>query len=302
MPARQPIALVLAATTVLALSAVSAARHPAAAQGIDLSELNNIVNQATNELAVQINLSGRQRMLTQKMSKEALLLALGVEPAKTRLKMLKTALLFDRTLKGLMHGDKEQNLPPTKQKDILEQLAKVQGLWKEFLPLIIRLGKAKTVERGIIEQIARKNLPLLAEMNKAVKMYEQASGADTAELAVVINLSGRQRMLTQRMAKEYLLAAYGIEPEKNRARMQKTMELFDRTLKGLLDGDEKQGLPGTKDPAIRAQLKKVMDLWAQYRPMLQTPPDKADLKALEDMSLKILAEMNRAVKMYEESW
>ncbi len=302
MPSGRLAVVLVAICAPTVLNLPFATSQPVLAQGIDLSELDSIVKQATNELAVQINLSGRQRMLTQKMSKEALLLALGVEPAQTRLKMLKTALLFDRTLKGLMHGDKELGLPPTKQKDILEQLRKVQALWKEFLPLIIQLGKAKKIERGLIEQIAQKNLPLLAEMNRAVKMYERASGADTAELAVVINLSGRQRMLTQRMAKEYLLAVYGIEPERNRARMKETMELFDRTLKGLLDGDEAQGLPGTKDPAIRAQLKKVMELWAQYRPMLLTPPEKADLKALEETSLKILAEMNRAVKMYEESW
>ena len=285
----------------LPLALVGAAL-PASAQGIDLGQLNAIVQQATNELARQINLSGRQRMLTQKMSKEALLYALNVEPVKSRLKMLQTALLFDRTLKGLMHGDPKQNLAATHQPHILKQLEKVQKLWKQFLPVIIHLGKSQKADRASIEKIAKLNLPLLAEMNKAVKMYERASGADTAELAVVINLSGRQRMLTQKMAKEYLLAAYGIAPEKNRASMQKTMALFDRTLKGLLDGDPEQELPGTKDPAIRAQLQKVMALWAKYRPMLETPPEKADLKALEKMSVTILAEMNRAVKMYEESW
>ncbi len=275
---------------------------PASAQGIDLGQLNAIVQQATNELARQINLSGRQRMLTQKMSKEALLFALKVDPARSRLKMLQTALLFDRTLKGLMHGDPKQNLAATKDPAILKQLEKVEKLWKELLPVIIRLGKAKEADRASIETIARLNLPLLREMNRAVKMYEKASGADTAELAVVINLSGRQRMLTQKMAKEYLLAAYGLAPEKNRAEMRRTMALFDRTLKGLLDGDPEQELPGTKDPNIRAQLEKVMALWARYRPMLETPPEKADLKALQAMSEKILAEMNRAVKMYEESW
>ena len=292
---------------IIAFIAISAALAGAVtpsvqAQGIDLGQLDSIVQQATNELARQINLSGRQRMLTQKMSKEALLYALKVEPAKSRLKMLQTAQLFDRTLKGLMHGDAEQNLAPAHDPAILKQLRKVRALWKDFLPVVIRLGKAKEADRASIETIARLNLPLLAEMNRAVKMFESASGADTAELAVVINLAGRQRMLTQKMAKEYLLAAYGIAPDANRAEMRKTIALFDQTLKGLLDGDPGRGLPGTKDPAIRAQLEKVVALWAQYRPMLQTPPEKADLKALQTMSERILTEMNRAVKMFEESW
>ena len=282
--------------------ALLAAAPAVCAQGIDLGQLDSIVQQATNELARQINLAGRQRMLTQRMVKEALLFALKVDPARTRQKMLQTAQLFDRTLKGLMHGDAQQELATTTDPGILKQLARVQALWKEFLPVINRLGKAAEADRASIETLARLNGPLLREMDRAVKMYERASGADTSELAVVINLAGRQRMLTQKMAKEYLLAAYGIAPVRNRAEMRRTMALFERTLKGLLDGDPEQELPGTKDPAIRAQLQKVMALWARYRPMLETPPGKADLKALEAMSESILAEMNRAVKMYEESW
>lgn len=293
---RRASVIVLAA----ALGALAAA-VPAAGQGIDLSQLDSIVQQATNELAVQINLSGRQRMLTQKMSKEAMLLALGVSPQETRRKLKGTMALFERTLIGLMQGDREQKLPPTTDAAILKQLNKVMALWRQFKPLMTAVVSG-LADRSMLEEIARANLPLLAEMNKAVKMYERASGADTAELAVVINLAGRQRMLTQKMAKEYLLVALGIEPKTNQASLKRTMALFERTLKGLLDGDPEQELPGTKDPAIRAQLNKVMKLWEQYRPMLQKPPKQADFAALEDMSLKILAEMNRAVKMYEESW
>ena len=285
----------------LAAALGAAPAMQASGQGIDLSQLGNIVQQATNELAVQINLSGRQRMLTQKMSKEAMLAALGVEPEKTRRKLKATMALFERTLLGLMRGDEGQHLPPTKDEAILKQLNRVLALWKDFKPLVSAVASG-LADQAMLEEIAHKNLPLLREMNKAVKMYERASGADTAELAVVINLSGRQRMLTQKMAKEYLLLALGIEPKTNRARLQKTMALFDRTLNGLLDGDAEQELPGTKDAAIRAQLQKVMALWKQYRPMLKQPPRKADLAALEAMSLRILAEMNKAVKMYEESW
>ncbi len=274
---------------------------PAKAQGIDLSQLGSIVQQASNELAVQINLSGRQRMLIQKMSKEALLMALGVQPEKTRAKLRATMALFERTLINLMKGDKEQHLPPTSDEAILKQLNKVLTLWKAFKPYVAAAVDG-LADEAMLEEIAKRNLPLLVEMNKAVKMYERASGADTAELAVVINLSGRQRMLTQKMAKEYLLAALEIEPEKNRAALKKTMALFDRTLKGLRDGDEEQELPPTKDPAIRAQLDKVVVLWDQYRTMLQKPAKQSDLSALEAMNLKILAEMDHVVKMYEESW
>ncbi len=49
----------------------------------------------------------------------------------------------------------------------------------------------------------------------------------------VINLAGKQRMLTQKMTKELLLIANGIDVDKNRESLKKTAELFENTLKDL---------------------------------------------------------------------
>jgi len=274
---------------------------PSHAQLDITSQLGEIVQKSTNELAVQINLSGRQRMLTQKMSKEALLVALKVEPEKNRRNLERTMALFERTLVGLISGDAGLKLAKAPNARIAAQLGVVMDLWKKFRPLVKRVADGRA-DRATLERIARDNLPLLAEMNRAVKMFEKVAGADTAELAVVINLSGRQRMLTQKMTKEYLLAALGIDREANHRNLRKTTALFDRTLKGLLDGDDAQNLPPTTDPAIRAQLKKVMKLWADFRPLLARPATRENLLAIAHANLPLLAEMNRAVKMYEESW
>ncbi len=272
----------------------------APAQQLDImSQLNAIVQKSTAELAVQINLSGRQRMLTQKMSKEALLVALGIEPERNRENLKATIALFERTLKGLLNGDKALRLTPPPNRKIRAQLEKVMVLWLQFRPLVEKVAAGAT-DRPTLERIARTNLPLLAEMNKAVKLYEKAAGTDTAEIALVINLAGRQRMLTQKMTKEYLLVALDIDAEENRRNLAATMALFDTTLKGLLDGNDQ--LPPTKDPAIRAQLKKVMDLWARFAPLLKQPPTKENLLAIAEANLPLLKEMDRAVKMYEESW
>ena len=290
-------ALLIAAS--LTLSAAIAL--PAAAQVDIMSQIGAIVEKSTNELAVQINLSGKQRMLTQKMSKEAMLVALGVEPEKNRENLKKTMALFERTLKGLKDGDKGLRLARTFQPGIRKQLDVVMGLWKDFKPLVAKVAQGKA-DKATLLAISKKNLPLLAQMNKAVKMYEKASGSDTADLAVVINLSGRQRMLTQKMSKEFFLIALGVDKQTNRNNLNKTAALFDRTLKGLKDGDKEQGLPGTKDAKIRAQLEKVEALWKDFYPLLKKAATPASIKAVAEKNLPLLREMNRAVKMYEESW
>ena len=286
---------------VLAAAFLAFVPIPTYAQLDITSQLGEIVQKSTNELAVQINLSGRQRMLTQKMSKEAFLVALKVEPEKNRRNLVRTMALFERTLAGLIAGDAGLKLAKAPNARIAAQLGVVMDLWKRFRPLVQRVADGQA-DRATLERIARDNLPLLAEMNRAVKMFEKAAGADTAELAVVINLSGRQRMLTQKMTKEYLLTALDIDRDANRRNLKNTMTLFDRTLRGLLDGDDAQGLPPTTNPAIRAQLQKVMKLWAGFRPLLERPATHENLLAVAHANLPLLAEMNRAVKMYEESW
>ena len=254
------------------------------------------------EQAVQINLAGKQRMLTQKMSKEVLLVARGIDAEANRKNLAKTAALFEKTLNGLVTGDADLGLPPTTDPAILAQLDVVKGLWKDFKKNVDAVLAGDT-SPAVLTAIANQNLPLLKQMNKAVQMYAKAAGSSLSPaMATTINLAGKQRMLTQKMTKELLLVANGVDADANRAALKKTVALFDRTLKGLLDGDAGLGLPGTKDPAIRAQLQVVAKLWQEYKPVLDAvDTSDAGLKKAARLNLPLLKEMNKAVKMFERS-
>ncbi|MCB1850521.1 MAG: type IV pili methyl-accepting chemotaxis transducer N-terminal domain-containing protein, partial [Gammaproteobacteria bacterium] len=158
------------------------------------------------EYGVVLNLSGKQRMLTQKMSKEIMLVALDVDKSANLNNLAATASLFNKTLKGLRDGDTDLRLPETSNGRIRRQLDKVEKIWIDFYAVVKQIVDSGTVSPEQIENVATQNLPLLKEMNKCVNLYEKdASGAglkaDPA-LAVTINLSGKQRMLTQKMSKE----------------------------------------------------------------------------------------------------
>jgi hypothetical protein len=253
-------------------------------------------------MAITINLAGKQRMLTQKMSKEILLIAKGIDVVENKTNLGKTAALFDRTLKGLLNGDAGLGLVKTENPAIVEQLKKVEKLWGKFQNNV-KAVLAGNTSTAVLEEVARRNLPLLREMNKAVKMYEKAGGSSLApKMAVTINLAGKQRMLTQKMTKELLLVANGINPERNRANLKKTVSLFNRTLRGLLDGDAGLGLPGTTDAAIRAQLNIVNRLWNKYKPLLsKSNVSQDDLVKAAKLNMPLLKEMNKTVHMYAKS-
>jgi len=272
------------------------------AQQVDITaELGEIVRKSANELATQINLAGKQRMLTQKMTKEALLVALDLDAAANAAELKKTVALFEKTLKGLELGDDELKLVKAPNRTISAQLDVVMKLWEGYKPLVLSVAAGKA-DRKALEEIAARNPELLAEMDKAVKMFEQAAGTDMEDLAIAVNLSGRQRMLTQKMAKEYFLVALDIDSENNRKALANTIALFDTTLKGLLNGDEKQALPPATDPDIRAQLKKVMEMWGDYKALLEQPISRENLEKVARANMPIMHEMNKVVELYEVSW
>ncbi len=264
-----------------------------------------------DEFGVILNLSGRQRMLTQKMSKEVLLIALDIDRKKNLQNLAATASLFDKTLQGLRSGSKELGLPPTSSKRILRQLDKIEDHWQPFNKRIQAIISQQKVTPEDIEFIAETNPLILKEMNRCVKLYEKQAAKSALQvhpgLAVAINLSGKQRMLSQKMSKEFLLIAYGYNPDANKLNIQETISLFDRTLKGLRSGDKTLDLPETTQPEILAQLAVVEQLWAKFKPVLDIAVQESggnipqeNIEQLADQNLPLLTEMNKAVLLYEQ--
>lgn len=118
--------------------------------------------------------------------------------------------------------------------------------------------------------------------------------------ATTVNVAGKQRMLSQRLAKETLLLQQGaVQADLPRA----TMRSFEAAHRALLDGSPKMGVKASSDPEIRAQLEQVGQLWRGYRKdverLLQEKGSAQDLARLQAGSLKVLTEMNKAVGMME---
>ena len=115
--------------------------------------------------------------------------------------------------------------------------------------------------------------------------------------ATSINVAGRQRMLSQRVAKEALLVAEGVRP---RQTVQQTIELFERSHRALMDGDKGMGVAAVSDPAIRGQLDQVWSLWKDYKASIQQyldAPSRERVEAIDRQSPVVLQEMHQGVNM-----
>ena len=115
-----------------------------------------------------------------------------------------------------------------------------------------------------------------------------------------IDMAGAQRMLSQKMIKEALLAAQGIGAP---GEVEKTVQRFEASHRALLRGDAARGIAPVEVPAAKPHLQRVDEIWQRYRPAVVglaagKPGDAgADLAAIAADAEAILAETNAVVTL-----
>ena len=200
---------------------------PVFSQGMDMGEA--------------INQAGRQRMLTQRIVKSYAMVAQGID--LTADKQLRDAVtLFEQQLDNL------NQFAPSEQ--VKSDLDVVQQRWQPFKELALQpVSREQAVElRGLADQT-------LAAAHQVVLSLQAVSGTSAGHL---VNISGRQRMLSQRLAGLYLYRAWGIKQDSLEANYAKATEEFAAALKELSAAKE-------NTPEITKALDKVGDHWYLFQ-------------------------------------
>lgn len=169
-----------------------------------------------------INLAGRQRMLTQKMTKEALSFLRGSDREQT---FLQTARQFDDMLRALTRGDTKRAIKPPIDEPIVHQLEAVRRAWHPFYGALKAIARLADDRSTHLNYIQTHHLTLLNQMNDLTRTYARAGAPSD-----LVDRVGRQRMLSQKLSNEILLADLGRAPT---ALAEKTRKAFETGLSAL---------------------------------------------------------------------
>lgn len=127
--------------------------------------------------ATGIDMAGRQRMLSQRLAKEALLTA---QQAESRATVDATISLFESSHNALMEGDADKRIEAITDKEIISQMKKVEGLWRDYKATVLSYLDNPTAEG--VKAIKAQSPVVLKEMNKAVGMMTSEANASVATL------------------------------------------------------------------------------------------------------------------------
>jgi len=168
-------------------------------------------NAQVTDLNDAINKAGRQRMLSQRMSKAYLALVQKVEPESARQVLDNSISLFDRQLIEL------KAFAPAA--DIKETYTRLEGPWSEFKGVLV--GSAPTKEHAA--KVVQLDAAILALSHQGTQQYERVSAKAVGKL---VNIAGRQRMLSQRMAKFCLANSLHVDSHASLAELGKARTEF----------------------------------------------------------------------------
>lgn len=164
-----------------------------------------------SDLSDAINKAGRQRMLSQRMAKAYLCIGQQVQVAAASRVLDQSLALFDRQLVEL------KAFAPASA--VRETYLLLESEWSAYKALLVGAAPSVPNARKLLEQDGQ----VLALAHKGTGQLEQLSGKPASTL---VNIAGRQRMLSQRMAKYYLATAWDIDPVVSGAELGKARAEF----------------------------------------------------------------------------
>lgn len=158
-----------------------------------------------------INKAGRQRMLSQRLAKAYAAIGQKVLVEAADKVMSASMALFDRQLVELKAFAPTQELKST--------YGALEAAWSDYKTALVGSAPSKLGD----QQVLRLQGDVLRLANQGTVQFEAVSGRATGKL---VNISGRQRMLSQRMAAFYLSASWGVEPAQAIVEMDKARDEF----------------------------------------------------------------------------
>lgn len=205
---------------------------------IILSYSNLLAKEKNIKTIELIDIAGKQRMLSQRIAKDYLYIHKQIAVNKTE-KELKISLdIFFKAQKTLIYSIEDEEI-----KNLLD-----------FVEI-----SSDELNKTIHKPFSIENAQLILDLTESILegsqyIVDSLKNSIKKEESKIIEIAGKQRMLSQRIAKYYIAYQSGIKDKNTVRSMKKTLNEFDKNLNRLL-------LNKSNTPLIKDKVDNINRLW-----------------------------------------
>ncbi len=254
-----------------------------------------------------VNLSARQRMLAQRMAGLSCMVHLGIDADTHAMESLAARDLFSETLDTLSVAYETAPADPKSKAKVEIALNLSRDQFNRMAGYLTSLETVGTVGPSRLQAIAATANDLYEVSDELTNRIQAAERENLENLSLIrtmiLNFSGRQRMLSEKAFKEFCLAQADIDAADNLEALAHTTEVFDSTMSALING-----MPGLiiapPTAEIKAKLEQARATWLPVKSVLERAVAGEHFRvedihtATEDLEdVRML--MNEAVVLYE---
>lgn len=236
----------------------------------------SVSTMAQTESVLATNLAGEQRMLVQRVAKLYSQVGLNVMPSVAANQLIFVNRRFESNLAALQpvvaHSE-----------ELMRAYERLSGEW-----LGMKKALSLAVSRETAEALARQSEVTLVAAEYLIRLIETGSSSSN-----VVNQAGRQRMLSQRIANNYLLRSWGVESSAVRETLASSVGDFSA---GLIKLRERKD----NSAALQFELEEVTQQWEWLQAALAVEGAGAYRLIVTESADAILEATDRITRLYEE--
>jgi hypothetical protein len=277
-----------------------------------LSGLGEIVAEAEEQKAEEskvLNNAFKQRMKTQRMARDTLLIRMDFNSTFYQKKLREDADAFNTKFLNLVNSKEEIALVVKKLPEFAKKIETFKTIWSAFYENIKQLEQ-DAKDKKAVQYIIDNNLEILEDIDyifsNFIKFYQSNDKLEKSMAHIKTMLFtqvGKPRMYISKIVKERLLIKQDVDKEANQKRLQESIKNMDRLMKALQEGDKQMELPGTEDREILKKLTISQQLWEETKVLVAKEKlSKKDVEKLIDKNDKFIDVHTVVVKLSKASF